>query len=326
MKIVIPDDFPTQFKGSPELKRLESYGEVILYDNRATSEDELIERMSGAKAVINVRAYTSFNAALLDSLPELEIISISGTGTDNVDLAAATQRGIAVTNTPGASTISVAEHTFALMLAVMRNVVAMDKRIREGSWTHIYGYELHGKTLGLIGLGKIAQHVARIANAFGMKVIAWSFTQDLERAKSCGVEMVELEHLLAESDVVSLHLRASPKSQNLIGGSELSKMKPSAVLVNTARASIVDETALVEALQNGKIGGAGLDVFWNEPLRSDHPLSQMQNVVLTPHAGWVTHDANQRLIAWPVDNIINYLEGKPQNVVNPEALLKRTET
>jgi phosphoglycerate dehydrogenase-like enzyme len=245
---------------------------------------------------------------------------VLGTATDNFDLPACGRHGVVVTNTPGASTVSVAELTLALLLATARHVALADRKLRAGDWYHQHGVELRGKLLGVIGLGLIGQEVAQLGRAIGMQVIAWSFRNDPERAAALGVERVTLEELLRQSDVVSLHVRNSPEARGLIGRREIGWMKRSAILINTARAAIVDQEALLEALRERRIAGAGLDVFLEEPLPPDNPWVQLDNVVLTPHVGWVTHEASARLAAAPVDNIESYLAGRPTNVVNPAAL------
>ena len=322
MRIVIPDDFPPVYQGHDELDQLKPYGEVALYDTKAADEKELIDRLKGAGALINIRAYSRFTADVLAALPDLKIISILGTGTDNVDLEAAARLGIVVANVPGASTVSVAELAIALMFAAARHVARADREIRSGQWQHVQGMELRGKTLGIVGLGAIGQEVATMGKALGMKVVAWSLTPDDERMRRVGATPLELDALLATSDVVSLHLRASARTTGMIGARELSLMKSTAVLVNTARGALVDETALAEALASGRLGAAGLDAFVQEPLPSDSPLLKMDNVVLTPHFGWVTDEATARLRQVPVDNLIAFFEGHPSNVVNPAALQK----
>ncbi len=320
MKIVIPDDFPPVYSGDPELARLEALGEVAVYGTKAASEDELIERLQGATVAINVRSFSAFAERVISSLPDLQLISILGTGTDNVDLAACDRHGVLVSNTPGASTTSVAELTLALLLAVARHSPLHDRKAREGSWHHETGFELRGKVLGVVGLGLIGQEVARLGRAFGMRVIAWSFRQDEARAAALGVRLVALDDLFREADVVSLHVRNTPEARGLVGRRELGLMKPDAVLVNTARAAVVDQDALLEALRERRIAGAGLDVFLEEPLPADSPWARLENVVLSPHVGWVTREASARLAAMPVDNVEAYLSGHPANVVNPGAL------
>ena len=320
MRIVVPDDFPAAYQGFQDLERLKPYGEVVLYDTRASNPQELIERLRGAEAAINVRAYSIFDRPLFEALPDLKIISILGTGTDNIDLAAATDHGVAVANAPGASTVSVAELTVTLMMNIARHVALMDSLVRAKQWHHVQGVEMRGKTLGLVGLGAIGQEVATISRAFGMNLLAWSPTKDEERANRIGATMVELPELLAQSDFVSLHLRLSPQTTGIIGEKELALMKPTAFLINTARGALVDEKALVEALSHKQIAGAGLDVYAKEPLPEDSPFLSLDNVVLTPHCGWVTAEASVRLRKLPVDNLIAFFEGSPTNIVNPVAL------
>lgn len=319
MRIVIPDDFPSVYEGHPELERLRTLGEVSHHTTRP-SADELRERLIGADACINIRSYCIFDAPLLDALPDLRMISILGTGTDNVDLDAAAQRGVVVTNTPGASSRSVAEFTIGLMFAVARHIALTDRRLRGGEWYHERGPELYGKTLGLIGLGSIGSEVARIAQGIGMRVVGWSFQHDPERAARLGVELLERDDVLRQSDVVSLHLRSSPQAAGLISARELGLMKSSAVLVNSARGAIVDQDALYQALRDRRIAGAGLDVFPIEPLPAESPLRELDNVVLTPHLAAVTHEASVRLARMPVENIASWAAGRPEHVVNPAAL------
>jgi D-3-phosphoglycerate dehydrogenase len=320
VKVSIPDDFPPVYEGHPEVERLRQFGEVAVHSTRAASVAELLERLRGVDIVINVRAYTVFDRALFDACPTLRLISILGTGTDNVDLAQANAHGVVVTNTPGASTVSVAELTFALILATARHIALADRKVREGEWYHVHGFELRGKTLGLLGLGTIGSEVARLGKAFGMRVAAWSMTHDPERARSLGVELLEKDEVLRQADVLSLHLRASPQTAGIIGARELALMKPSAILVNTARGILVDEAALAEALRSSRLAGAGIDVFSKEPLPEDSPLRGIDNLVLSPHVGWVTNEASARLTKMPVDNVAAYLAGKPEFVVNPDAL------
>lgn len=322
-KIVIPDDFPPVYQGHPELERLKTLGEVAVYDTKAADAEALAGRLENADIAINVRAFSHFDRALLARLPQLKLISILGTGTDNVDLEAATDLGVVVVNTPGASTASVAELNFALILAVARAVALSDRKVRDGVWYHQHGMELHGKTIGIVGLGLIGSEVARLAQAFGMNVVAWSFSHDPLRAEQLGVRMVELDELFAVSDVVSVHVRNSPEAAGLVGPSQIGLMKRDSILINTARAAIVDEDSLLAALREGRLAGAGLDVFSQEPLPPDNPWIHLDNVVLTPHVGWVTHDSAERMTNMPVDNIVAFLEGNPVNVVNPGALDRR---
>jgi phosphoglycerate dehydrogenase-like enzyme len=320
LRVVAPDDFPRAVEGHPELARLKDVADVVVYGERATSDAELRARLAGAHVLFNIRAYTRVTDELLRDLPDLALVVVMGVGVDNIDLAAADRHGVLVCNAPGANARSVAEHTIGLMLAVVRHICRYDRELRAGLWQHHDTPELEGKTLGVLGLGNIGRIVARLGAAFGMRVLAWSRTHDPARAAACGATLVDREPLLRESDVVCLCLSATPETRHLIDAAALALMKPGAVLVNTARGALVDEAALVAALRAGRIAGAGLDVFEQEPLPPDSPLRSLGNVVLTPHAGWVSREARDRLVRVPVDNILAYLAGRPQNLVNPGAL------
>lgn len=321
MDIVIPDDFPPMYASvdQVDLVRLRPYGAVRLHTTRAADRSELFTRLAPAEVVINVRAYTALDDEAFSHAPRLRMVSILGTGTDNVDLAAASRRGITVTNTPGVGAPSVAELTLALMLALVRAIPLSDARVRQGAWQHVEGPELAGKTLGLLGLGAIGAYVARLARALGMHVIAWSFAHDPARAERLGVELIaERDEVFRRADVVSVHLRNTPEVRGLVGGRELALMKPGAYLINTARGALVDEAALADALRVRRIAGAALDVFTEEPLPPGrNHFVDLDNVILTPHTGAVTREANARSRAMPVDNIIAFLEGRPEHVVNP---------
>lgn len=320
--IVIPDDYPIVYGAPdhPDLAPLDRYGVVSLHSTRWTTREEFLERIAPAEVVLNIRAYSKFDEQALVAAPNLRLISILGTGTDNVDLTAASERGVVVTNTPGIMAASVAELAAGLMLAVVRGIPLSDRRVRQGTWQHVEGPELYGKTLGLLGLGAIGGEMARIGRGYGMHLIGWSFRHDPQRAAALSVELVDWDDLFRHADVLSIHLRGSPQAAGLVGQRELELMKPTAYLINTARAAILDQDALVRALTSGRLAGAGLDVFWEEPLPADSPLTRIDNVVLTPHAGAATREANDRLRKLPVDNIVAYLEGRAQHVVNPAAL------
>jgi len=318
MDIVVPDDYPPTYASLEQidLRRLAPYGDIRLHTTRAAARAELFERLASAEVTINVRAYTVFDEELLERTPQLRLISILGTGTDNVDLAAAARRGVTVTNTPGVGAPSVAELTVALMLATVRAIPLSDARVRRGEWQHVEGPELEGKTLGVLGLGAIGARVARMGRGLGMRVLAWSVTRDPERASHLGIELVERDEVFRQADVVSVHLRNTPEMRGVVGARELALMKETAYLINTARGALVDADALAAAIRGGQLAGAGLDVFTEEPLPPErNPFLDLANVVLTPHLGAVTREANARSRAMPVDNIIAFLEGRPENVV-----------
>jgi len=310
-KIVIPDDAPPVLATSPSYQVLLARTPVDYYDSLPGSIDRLLERIVDAEVVINIRSSTRFTAEVFSHCPHLKMVSIWGTGTDNIDLDAAARHGVTVTNTPGVSAISIAEHCLALLLAVARRLPALDTQVRAGGWPRGRMMELNGKTLGVIGLGAIGRRFARIAQGIGMRVVAWTMHPD----PSLGFELVSLEELLRTSDVVSLHLRLSDLTKGMIGAAQFALMKPGAIFLNTARGPITDEAALAAALTNGPLAGAGLDVFDAEPLPSGHPLTKLENVVLTPHCAGITPEALEAGLRLAVENVFDYLAGTPRNVV-----------
>jgi phosphoglycerate dehydrogenase-like enzyme len=306
--IVVPDDFPSVFSGSAAEARLRALGDVTVFSERgAEDEPELIRRVGAAHAVINIRAYSKFTARVLAACPNLRLISVWGTGTDHVDLAACGARHVTVASTPGVNAHAVAEHTLALMLAVTRAIPAMDAAIRSGQWPRRLLVQLEGRTLGLAGLGAIGTGVAALARPFGLRLLASTWGPDNRRAAAAGARHVPLETLLRESDIVSLHLRLTAGTTAIIGRAELDAMKPTAFLVNTARAGLVDRTALVDALQHGRIAGAGLDVFHQEPIAANDPLLSLPNVVLTPHDAGMTVEVIDLGLRRAVENVERFL-------------------
>jgi phosphoglycerate dehydrogenase-like enzyme len=319
-RIVIPDDFPPVYGDHPVLEELQRLAAVSVYAGRADTREELLQRLAGAEVVINVRAYTQFDEALFAALPGLRMVAIFGVGTDNFDLDAASRQGVVVANCPGVNARSVAEHAIALMFAAARTLPAYDRDVRAGLWRHHEGVELEGKTLGVIGLGNIGRRVAQMGAGIGMRVLAWSPREDPQRAAASRATLVDLDRLFGESDVVQVCIALSDRTRGLVGERELRLMRPGAILVNTARGAIVDDAALLAALSERRIRAAALDVFAEEPLPGGSPFVSLDNVLLTPHAGWVTAEARDRLIAEPVHNIASYLDGRATNVVNPASL------
>ena len=324
MRFSIPDNFPVVYSDDhPALRPLRERGEVALGSTRHEGSRELVDRLRGAVAAINVRAYSKFTDEVFAALPELRFLTVMGTGTDNIDLASATEHGVIVSNTPTAPTVSVAEHTVALTMAIAKNLVPMHNALKRGEWTHVPGVELRGKTFGLIGLGLIPAEIAPVVRALGMRLVGWSLTHDPARAERLGVELMAMDDVLRQSDVVALMLRASPRTHRIVGKRELGLMKPTAYLVNTGRGALVDEAALYGHLKAKKIAGAAIDVYQQEPLPASSPLLALDNVVVTPHVAWVTDQGTARMASHPVENILAFLDGKPQFVVNPDVLAAR---
>jgi D-3-phosphoglycerate dehydrogenase len=315
-RVVVPDDFPSILSGTQALKRLQQVARVTVYKEKASSLEELIQRLQGTKAAINIRAYSKFNETVLRACPDLKMIAVLGVGTDNIDLSAASRFGIKVSNTPGYSAVAVAEHAMALMLAAARRITEHESELRAGRWTRLPMIQLHGKTLGIIGFGNIGRQVASLAKGMGMRVWAWTLHPSPQRAKESGIQFVELDQLLSQSDVISVNIRASEKTRGLVSRSALEKVKPSCILVNTARASIVDTQAMIDALRAGKLAAAGLDVFDHEPLPANDPILSLPNVVLSPHNSGMTPEAIEKGNEMVVENVIAFLQGRLINLVN----------
>jgi phosphoglycerate dehydrogenase-like enzyme len=311
IRIAIPDDAPSVLASSAAWRELQGQldGRATLdyYDTLPGSEERLAERIAPADAVLNIRASSKFTGQVMERAPRLRLISVWGTGTDHVDLASARSRNIAVTNTPGVSAASVAEHALALLLAAARRIPQADAATRRGEWPRGQGVELRGKTCGVVGLGAIGRQFAALARGIGMRVIAWTMhPQPLP-----GIELVELDELFRASDVVSVHLRLSPHTEGFIGARQFALMKPSAILINTARGAIVEEAALIDALSTHRIAAAGLDVFATEPMVEGHPLTKLPNIVMTPHCAGITPEALEAGLRMAVQNIWQFLDAPP---------------
>jgi D-3-phosphoglycerate dehydrogenase len=314
--IVIPDDFPSVFEGSPAHERAKKLADVTVFSERgADAEQELIRRIGRAEVAINIRAHARFSEAVFAACPALKMVCVWGTGTDNIDLNAAGMRGVTVCNTPGVNAFAVAEHALALMLAVARKVPTLDAEMRKGKWPRELHTQLVGKTLGVFGMGTIGARVAALGTGIGMNVLGWSALGQEARICAAGATPATKEEILAKADVISLHVRLSTDTRGFIGRKELGMMKPTAILVNTGRGALVDLDALMGALKERKILGAGLDVFHQEPLAPDDPILSLPNVVLSPHNGGQTPEVIRDGLLRAVENVEHYLQGKPRDIV-----------
>lgn len=298
------------------MAELEAVADLNIFATRADSFDVQIDRAQGATAIINSRSYLEWRSDAFDLLPDLRFISVCGIGTDSIDLEAARERDITVSNIPGKTAPVVAEHAFGLMFAAAKRAAWYTEMTRKGEWVKQDGVFLGDKTIGIVGTGNIGAEMARLCNAFGMNVIAYTFNPSDDRAIQLGVRFVELDELLAQSDVVTIHTKLTPDSEKLIGAREIALMKPEAILVNVARGPIVDEDALVTALNSGHLSGAALDVFEEEPLPMGSAITKCEQVVLTPHIADMTPEGLDLLNQGVVENTLAFLNGGPQNVVN----------
>ncbi|NHN35375.1 D-2-hydroxyacid dehydrogenase [Paenibacillus sp. S3N08] len=318
VNIVVLDGY-TLNPGDLDWGRLEQLGNVTVYDR--TSAAELMERAANADMILTNK--TQLSAATLEQLPKLRYIGVLATGYNIVDIDAARERGIPVANIPTYGTHSVAQFVFALLLELCHRVQRHSDAVHDGEWNHCPDFcftrsplvELAGKTMGLIGLGRIGGQVAKIAKAFGMRVIAVGSGRSHPAAIE-GVEWVELEQLLVESDVISLHCPLTASTEKLINAERLALMKPSALLINTSRGALIHEQDLADALNNGRIAGAAVDVLSIEPSLPTNPLFSADNCLITPHIAWATKEARARLMGTAVDNVQHFLSGQPTNVVN----------
>jgi len=319
-RIVVPDDFPKALSGTRAEEKLKEIGEVRIYMEKAKTQEELIERINEFDVVINIRAYTGLTRQVLGSCPKLRHLSIWGAGTDNVDLEAARDLGITVTNTPGSNAVAVAEHTIAILLALARQIPYLDREVRSGKWPRGEMVQLSGKVMGVIGLGAIGKNVVKIAKGLGMEVLAWTFHPSPQRAEESGIRFVSMEDLLRSSDVVSLHLRLSDQTRGFFKKGDFDLMKPTAFIVNTARAGLIELGELYNALRSKRIAGAAMDVFDREPLSHGDPITTLPNVVVTPHNSGMTPEAVMNGLMMAVDNVEAFLvNGK----IDPSCLVVR---
>jgi phosphoglycerate dehydrogenase-like enzyme len=305
-RVAILDDVHDAWGSTGGVRRLRERVPVEIFTTPFGEPDAL----RGFDALVANRERTRFTRALLEALPDVRIIAQTGNHASHIDLAAARDTGIVVARASGGYSIGAAELAIGLAMAAMRRIPHGDAAIRRGEWATPTTPVLHGKTLGIIGLGRVGSHVSRLARAFGMRVLAWSPALTDAAASAAGAEHRPLDDLLRESDVVTVHASLTPSSRGLLDARRLGLMKRTAYLVNTARGAIVNERALIEALAEHRIAGAGLDVFDLEPLPGGHPLTALPNVVLTPHLGWPTDDGYQRFAAAACDVLLAYAGGQ----------------
>ncbi len=317
MKIVVLDGY-TANPGDLRWEALEALGECAVYER--TSPDDLPARAADADVVLTNK--TVLGRQHFGALPKLRYVGVLATGYDVVDVAAAHERGVVVTNIPAYGTASVAQMVFAHLLNLTQHVTEHAETVRDGRWSRSPDFcywdfpliELDGLTMGIVGLGQIGQAVARLAFAFGMRVLAYDATTPAQLPE--GVWMTsELSRVFRDADVVTLHCPLTPDTRQMVNAERLALMKPTAFLINTSRGPLVDEAALAEALRAGRLAGAGLDVLSTEPPPADHPLMAAPNCYITPHIAWATQSARRRLLDTAVENIRAFLAGKPRNVV-----------
>jgi phosphoglycerate dehydrogenase-like enzyme len=325
-KIAIIDDYVGNVRDYADWAQLPDDCAVTVYGSHADNADALVARLEPYDIVCCMRERTRFDRAVLERLPNLKLLCSTAPTNAAIDVQAAQDLGIKVCGTcvpdPGLAT---AEVTWALILGLTRQIHVEDANMRAARWQTTMGRDLKYLTLGVIGLGRLGTPVARVGAAFGMNVLAWSPNMTEARATEAGATLVGKEELLAQSDVVTLHMVLSDKTRDLLDADDLRRMKKDAILVNTSRGPLINEAALVQALEEGWIGGAALDVYDQEPLPGDHPLRRAPNTLLTPHIGYATQATYQVFIPDTVENILAYLAGKPIRVMNPAAQTDRSQ-
>ena len=314
-RVAILDDYQQVALSLADWKSLEPGVEVRAFNDNLVDLPKLAERLHTFDAVVLMRERTPFPRALFERLPNLRLLVTSGMRNASIDVNAATERGVLVTGTDMLP-YPTAELTWGLIIGLLRYIPFEAEAMRRGHWQTTLGRGLNGKTLGVLGLGRLGAQVAAVGKAFGMKAIAWSQNLTVDRAAAAGAALVSKEQLFAEADVLTIHLVLSDRTRGLVGPAELTRMKKSAVLVNTSRGPIVEEKALLEALRGRRIAGAALDVYDHEPMSPGHPLRTLDNVLLTPHLGYVIEE-NYR-VAYPhaVENIRGFIAGKPVRAIN----------
>lgn len=316
LRIAVLDDYQRVAEAKADWRLVGADAETVFFHEHVADEGAVAAMLADFDVVCIMRERTPFRRSLVERLPRLKLLVTTGMRNAAVDLEALAERGVTVcgTGAPGGPT---AELTWGLILALMRRIPQEDRALREGRWQTTVGQETAGRTLGVLGLGRLGAKVAKIGQAFDMTVIAWSPNLTEERAAAAGVRLVTKDELFSEADVVSIHVVLSPRSRGLVGATDLARMKPTAYLVNTARGPIVDEAALAEALRARRIAGAGLDVYSTEPLPADHPFLGLDNTVLTPHLGYVTEGTYAQVYPETVEDIAAWRAGKPIRVLTP---------
>ncbi len=322
IRLALLDDYQRVAMQSADWDSLSPDCSVTVFHDHLTDETELAGRLHDFEAVMALRERTPFPRSLLERLPNLKLIASAGMRNAAIDLEAATELGIVVCGTGGSSRATM-ELTWGLILGLIRQIPLEHHATRAGNWQRTVGVGLEGKTIGLIGLGNIGSQMAEVARAFHMNIIAWSQNLTQQHAEANGATQVSKDDLLAQSDIVTIHTRLSDRTRGLLGARELALMKPTAYLINTSRGPIVEEAALLNALRSGTIAGAGLDVFDEEPLPGDHPLLSLDNVLLTPHLGYVTQETYLNFYGQTLENVRSFIAGNPQRVMNPDVLPNR---
>ena len=322
-RVAILDDFERIAETVPAYQKLKSRADITVLGERLDSSAKIVEQLRDFDALVLMRERTRFSDREYGQLPKLKFISQTGRTSLHLDLANATKHGIAVSGTPSDTGSTTKELTIGLILALARKIPQVNQRMRQEIWPALTGMMLEGKTVGVLGLGRIGKEVARIMKVFNTRVLAWSRTLTAERAAEVGAESVSMETLLQESDIVTVHVHFNQQTVGLIGAKEIALMKRGAFLVNTGRGPIINEVAMLEGLASGQLGGVGLDVYDIEPLPMDHPLRRFDNAILTSHRGYATVEILSERYQQALTNILQFLDSKPLPLLNPDVQPRR---
>jgi phosphoglycerate dehydrogenase-like enzyme len=314
VNVAVLDDYQRVARAYADWDRLDGKAELTVFTDHLADPGRVVERLAPFEVVVAMRERTPFPASVLERLPNLRLLVTTGMHNASIDLAAAKRLGVTVSGTGGVNTAT-AELTWGLILSLARRIPTEDRGVRDGGWQSTVGRDLAGSTLGLLGLGRMGSRLVPVAKAFGMRVLAYSQNLTAERAAEAGAQYAELPELLLRSDFVSVHLKLSERTRGFLGEAELHRMRPTAYLINTSRGPIVEEEALLRALREGWIAGAGIDTFDVEPLPVDHPLRTAPNAVLTPHLGYVTARTYDVFYREALEDVEAYLDGAPVRVL-----------
>jgi phosphoglycerate dehydrogenase-like enzyme len=321
-RIAILDDFEKVADTVPAYDKLKSRADITILRERLDTTEKLVQTLRPFDIILLMRERTRFTGKEYSQLPNLKFISQTGRTSVHLDLPSATRHGIAVIGTPADTGATTKELTIGLILSLMRKIPQVDRRMRAESWPAVLGRTLEGKTVGVFGFGRIGKEVARVMKTLGTRVLGYSRSLTPERAAEAGAECVAMETLIRESDIITIHINSNAQTRGIIGEKEFAMMKRGAFLVNTARGPIVSEPAMIKALETGQLGGVGLDVFDIEPLPMDHPLRRFENAVLLSHRGYATVEVLTERYEQAMTNILDYLDGRPMKLLNPEVLPK----
>ena len=324
IKVAILDDFEKLADTVPVYEKLKARADVTILRRRLDGTESIVAALGEFDAILLMRERTFFSDKEYTQLPNLKLISQTGRTSKHLDLSNATRRAIAVTGTAPENGMTTTELTVGLILALLRKIPQINLRMREEAWPAVAGHTLEGKSIGVFGFGRIGREVARIMKAFpGTRVLAYSRSLTAERAAEVGAECVSFDTLMRESDILTVHINFNEQTRGSIGAKEFAVMKRGVLLVNTARGPIVSESAMIQALESGQLGGVGLDVYEVEPLPMDHPLRRFDNAILMSHRGYATVEVLSERYEQAMNNILDYLDGKPLSLINPDVQVRR---